>query len=139
MRLDDSEMATTAELLQQLSDPQRGMDALIALAHSDVPPAEAVPALLDCTRYFGERTVGQAAVQLLGKFGPAASIAVPYLCELLLAYRDRLLGRHVAIALGRIGEASALRALGEARHSKLSPVRNAARRAIRQIPSATQS
>ena len=112
------------------------MDALVALAKSDAPPAAVVPALIDCTRHFGSRTIGQAAVQVLGKIGPDASAAVPAPCELLLVYWDWLRGRHVAAALGRIGSDSALPALDVARHSKRGPVRNAARNAIRSIQSA---
>lgn len=77
--------------------------------------------------------VQERAARALGRYGRAAASAVPSLIKLITTDAIHGVKLHAVIALGQIGDRSALPALEKATHDKDPYVSRAATEAIKRI------
>jgi hypothetical protein len=104
--------STLPELIEVLSgyNAEARIGAARALGAMGPDAEAAVPALTKNLYYEGAYDVREAAAWALGEIGPAAKPAVPMLIVVLLADRVHV-RREAAIALGKIGDHTAIPAL----------------------------
>jgi HEAT repeat protein len=119
---------TVADILPELAaeDSHRREGACRELGNLGAEAAEAVPALIHALNMDSRNGVRYTAAEALGKIGPKADSAVPHLIRALCHDRDGV-PREAARALGRIGNADAVKPLTEAlSHGEMEARKNAA-------------
>jgi HEAT repeat protein len=128
---------SSAALREALHDKElevRGAAAVALGEYGEPADVAALTAALSDTVPF----VQEQAARALGRFGRASTSAVPLLIKLLSGTGPHGLRLHAAVALGQIGERSALPALRSASHDRDPYLSKAAMQAIRLIESRTE-
>jgi len=124
--------ASVPDLIRALQEDRLGVPREAATALGRLGAVQAIPALVAGLEH-EDRDVQVASAAALGEIGPAAAQAVPALIKALRDQANWHVGREAAVALGRIGDPTALPALREAAGHKVGHVREAAAEAIKTI------